>query len=186
MLAALLTLVWRGLEPGRLEPDAVTTALLAELGDSGYTRITTFSVQDAALLGLPAARTAWRLGGDGRPAAVVLQLVAHDGYGGPLDLLLAVDEAGHVLAVRVIQHAESPGFSDPLDAPGLAWLRAFTGHTLAGTRWALRRDAGDFDAFTGATVTPRAVVAAVRSGLQYFAEHRTELLAAPQETPDDN
>lgn len=186
MLAALLTLNWRGLEPGRLEADTVTTALLAELGDSGYTRITTFSVQDAALLGLPAARMAWRLDGDRRPAAVVLPLVAHEGYGGPLDLLLAVDEAGHVLAVRVTRHAESPGFSDPLDASGLAWLRAFAGHTLAGTRWALRRDAGDFDAFTGATVTPRAVVAAVRSGLQYFAEHRTELLAAPQETPDDN
>ena len=86
-----------------------------------------------------------------------------------------VDERLRVLAVRVTAHTESPGFSDPLDAADRAWLRGFEGRGSDDTHWALRKEGGDFDAFTGATVTPRAVVAEVRDGLQYAAEHRSEL-----------
>jgi Na+-translocating ferredoxin:NAD+ oxidoreductase subunit G len=43
----------------------------------------------------------------------------------------------------------------------------------------VRRDGGVFDQFTGATVTPRAVVRAVRDALVYFEAHRDELFAAP-------
>jgi electron transport complex protein RnfG len=47
----------------------------------------------------------------------------------------------------------------------------------------VRKDGGDFDQFTGATVTPRAVVGAVRNALLYFDTHRAELLAAPAAAP---
>ncbi len=179
MILALLSLNWHGVAPVHASRQADTAgALLAELAEAGYTHQQSFSVQDPALLGLPAPRTAWRLDTASGSGAVVLPLRAHEGYGGPIDLLLAVDEGGRVLAVRVIAHSESPGFSDPLDAADHGWLRGFEGRSSAGSRWALRRDGGDFDAFTGATVTPRAIVAGIRNGLQYVEEHRPELLGA--------
>jgi electron transport complex protein RnfD len=185
MLAVLLLVIdWRGnAAPGSAD---VTETLLAEMAEIGYTRQQSFTVQDPALLGLPAGRTAWRLQTNGGSAAIVLPLRAYEGYGGPIDLLLAVDERGRVLAVRVTAHSESPGFSDPLVAPGHPWLRAFEGRALADTRWALRHEGGDFDAFTGATVTPRAVVAALRNGLQYVSEHRPALLGTPPPTGTGN
>ena len=180
MLLALLMLDWRGAAQSSAQsPAQVADALLAEMASIGYTQQHAFSVQDPALLGLPAPRQAWRLRSSSGSAAVVLPLRAHEGYGGPIDLLLAVDERGRVLAVRVTVHAESPGFADPLDAPEHSWLRAFEGRGMADARWTLRKEGGDFDAFTGATITPRAIVAAVRNGLQYVTEHRPELLGEP-------
>lgn len=187
MLFALLMLDWRGAaNAGVQSPDQVTNALLVDMASIGYTQQQAFGVQDPALLGLPAARPAWRLRNDAGSAAVVLPLRAHEGYGGPIDMLLAVDERGRVLAVRVTAHSESPGFADPLDAPEHAWLRAFEGRGMTDARWALRKEGGDFDAFTGATITPRAIVAALRNGLQYVAEHRPELLGAPPSQDDGN
>ena len=180
MLLALLMLDWRGAAQSSAQsPAQVADALLAEMASIGYTQQHAFSVQDPALLGLPAPRQAWRLRSSSGSAAVVLPLRAHEGYGGPIDLLLAADERGRVLAVRVTAHAESPGFVDPLDAPEHTWLHAFEGRGMADARWTLRKEGGDFDAFTGATVTPRAIVAAVRNGLQYVTEHRPELLDEP-------
>jgi electron transport complex protein RnfG len=177
MLLALLMIDWRGaVQSGAPSPAEVTDALLAEMAAIGYTQQHAFSVQDPALLGLPAPRQAWRLRSSSGSAAVVLPLRAHEGYGGPIDLLLAADERGRVLAVRVTAHTESAGFADPLDAPEHTWLRAFEGRGMADARWTLRKEGGDFDAFTGATVTPRAIVAAVRKGLQYVTEHRPALL----------
>jgi len=184
MLLALLTLDWQGTGGARdLPPSERADALLGELTESGFTAASTFSVQDPALLGLPAPRPAWRLRTASGSTAVVLPLRAHEGYGGPIDLLLAVDERGRVLALRVVVHTESPGFSDPLDAADRAWLRGFEGRRRTDTRWSLRKEGGDIDGFTGATVTPRAIVAAVRSALQYADEHRAELFApAPPDT----
>ena len=180
MLLALLTLDWQGTGGAReSKPSERADALLGELKESGLTATSTFSVQDPALLGLPAPRPAWRLRAASGSTAVVLPLRAHEGYGGPIDLLLAVDERGRVLALRVVAHTESPGFSDPLDAADRAWLQGFEGRGRADTRWSLRKEGGDIDGFTGATVTPRAVVAAVRSALQYADEHRAELFALP-------
>ncbi|MCW8844290.1 MAG: FMN-binding protein, partial [Gammaproteobacteria bacterium] len=44
-------------------------------------------------------------------------------------------------------------------------------------RWQVRRDGGDFDQFTGATITPRAVVRAVKNTLLYFDAHKDDLFS---------
>jgi len=48
-----------------------------------------------------------------------------------------------------------------------------------------KKDGGDFDQFSGATITPRAVVGAIKQGLELFRENRDALLASAviQETP---
>ncbi|MEC6743648.1 MULTISPECIES: RnfABCDGE type electron transport complex subunit G [Pseudomonas] len=114
----------------------------------------------------------------GQPSAVVLHSRVQ-GYAGPLDLLIAIDSHGRLLATRVLQHQETPGLGGKLSEPGNTWLRGFEGRTLADTpdpAWALKRDAGQFDQLAGASVTSRAVIQAVHDALRYFDEHSLYLL----------
>ncbi len=117
----------------------------------------------------------------GQPTALVLEAVAPDGYGGPIHLLVAVDHSGRVLGVRVTAHSETPGLADGIEADRSDWITRFSGRSLedpAPERWTLRKDGGDFDQFAGATVTPRAVVRAVKRCLAFVARHGDAIRAA--------
>ena len=116
-----------------------------------------------------------------RPVAVIMNLVAPDGYNGAIRLLAGIYRDGTVSGVRVIAHRETPGLGDPIEADRSDWIHAFEGRSLADPLprgWAVRRDGGDFDQFTGATITPRAVVEAVQRALEYHAAHADRLYAA--------
>lgn len=132
-----------------------------------------------ALLGTDEPRPAYRAAKDGRVTAVAFEAIAPDGYNGRIRLLLAVSPEGRVLGVRVVAHAETPGLGDYIEIAKSDWIRQFDGRELspAGAHtWRVKKDGGTFDAMAGATVTPRAVVKAVRKALEYFHAHR-DLLA---------
>lgn len=112
---------------------------------------------------------------DGRLLALAWEEVAPDGYSGPIRVLMSVDPTGVVQAVRVTEHRETPGLGDGI-VRNRAWIDAFAGKTLDNARWAVKKDGGDFDQFTGATITPRAVVKAIHEGLMFFAKHRAQIL----------
>ena len=108
--------------------------------------------------------------------------IVGQGYAGDIRLILGVDAAGEVLGVRVLSHAETPGLGDKIEANRSNWILEFAGLSLKNTplaQWFVNKDGGRFDAFSGATITPRAVVGAIREGLQFFAEHRTAMLSTP-------
>ena len=118
---------------------------------------------------------------DGAPAALVVHSVAPDGYSGPIRLLVAINASGSVSGVRVTKHAETPGLGDKIDSAKTSWIDGFTGHSLGDppeSRWKVRKDRGDFDQFAGATITPRAVVAAMRRTLKFVEIHHEALYAA--------
>jgi electron transport complex protein RnfG len=141
---------------------------------------------DPDLLGTVAPVPVYRARRAGRPAAIVIAPVAPDGYAGSIDLLVAIRADGRILGVRTTRHRETPGLGDAIDEQKSGWIRRFTGRALGDPlleRWKVRKDGGDFDQFTGATVTPRAVVRAVSGSLQYFEQHRDELFAAPATMP---
>lgn len=113
-----------------------------------------------------------------RPVAAIFESVAPDGYSGTIRLLVGVDYGGTVSAVRVLSHKETPGLGDWIETAKSDWIHAFAGKSLASpdeARWAVKKDGGVFDQFTGATITPRAVVNAVRNTLDYYREHRDAL-----------
>lgn len=122
------------------------------------------------------------------PAALAIEAVAQDGYAGPIRLLVGVDAHGRLLGVRVTEHRETPGLGDPIAAERSDWHRQFIGRGLGDPpreRWRVRRDGGDFDQLAGATVSPRAVVAASRRVLDLVAAHGATLYAAPADTTLD-
>ncbi len=102
----------------------------------------------------------WRY--TGTASGHLLAVVAPDGYNGPITFWLAIDDDGTLRGVRVFSHRETPGLADDLEWPRSDWVDSFRGIGPTETvRFDVRPYGGDFDAFTGATVTPRAVVRAV-------------------------
>lgn len=104
-----------------------------------------------------------------QPVGVIMEAVAPDGYSGAIRLLVGADFSGTVLGARVTEHHETPGLGDKIERRISDWITGFAGQHIAGAndaRWAVKKDGGQFDQFTGATITPRAVVNAVkRAGL---------------------
>ena len=149
------------------------------------------------------ADTATLAGADGAPLMVhrarragrivgVVFAASARGYAGPIRLVIGIDRDGRVLGVRVTRHGETPGLGDKIEARRHPWIERFAGRSLADpapARWAVKKDGGDFDQFAGATITPRAVVAAVRQGLERFGAARAAMLgedippATETETP---
>lgn len=123
--------------------------------------------------------TVYRARRDGQVQAVCYRVRA-PGYGNTaMVIALGVDRAGTLLGVRVISHNETPGLGDKIELSKSDWILRFAGRSLRDPlpdKWAVKKDGGVFDQFTGATITPRAVVKAVKSGLDFFAAHRAVLL----------
>lgn len=136
------------------------------------------------LLGISRPVPVYRARKAGAPVAVVLHTVAPDGYRGPIELLVAIDQRGALLGVQVVRHRETPGLGDAFENRNRDWLPKFTGRSLEHPpqqRWSVRRDGGDFDAFTGATITPRAIVKAVRRALEFYRAKQAVLFTAPND-----
>jgi electron transport complex protein RnfG len=144
-------------------------------------------VSDPELLGTEQTEV-FRVRGDSGPVAVVLQPVVPDGYAGPIRLLVSVLADGSLGGVRVLEHHETPGLGDKIDEKKDDWIiEQFNGKSLddpAPDEWHVKRDGGVFDQFTGATITPRSIVKAVRNTL-VFVEREGEALYLPPDLERD-
>ena len=134
--------------------------------------------------GLPGddAAMIYRAYSGGAPAAALFAVTARGGYAGPIRLLVGVDVAGSVTGVRILEHRETPGLGDGIEASRSNWVYQFDGRSLGdppAAAWQLRVDGGEFDQLTGASVTPRAVIKAVRETLLYFGAHQAEIFDMP-------
>ncbi|MGB0682316.1 MAG: electron transport complex subunit RsxG [Magnetovibrionaceae bacterium] len=126
-------------------------------------------------------KTVYRATKEGELTALAFQSSGF-GYAGEILVLMAVQPNGEVLGVRVLKHAETPGLGDKIEIERDNWILAFDGRSLenlARDKWAVKKDGGIFDQFSGATITPRAVVSAVRDGLDFFSANKETLLAPP-------
>ncbi|MEW5944527.1 MAG: electron transport complex subunit RsxG [Pseudomonadota bacterium] len=162
-LALLGQILPRDLYDNDLIGDAAQLPAASELGNTGPTPV-------------------YRAMLAGKPAAAVIEAVAPDGYSGKIKLLVAIRADGTVSGVRVLAHNETPGLGDYIDIAKSGWIRIFEGMSLSKlpeTGWKVRKDGGKFDHMAGATVTPRAVVKAVRKALAYFAQNREQIFALP-------
>lgn len=168
----------------RATSDAIAAAEAKDLRDS-VSEVLPAGFADNDLLGdtLKIERqgqvvTIYRARQRGRIRGVVFK-VAERGYAADIQLLMALDVDGTTLGVRVLKHSETPGLGDKIDAAKSSWIDDFSGKSLAKPppdQWAVKKDGGAFDQFAGATITPRAVVKAVKGGLAFFSAHRQEIL----------
>lgn len=181
-LVAAAALAWGQ----RLTAPAIAAAARADLAAS-FDQVVPATLRDndmtadtVTVPGGAAPTVVYRARKGGEVSAVAYRVIGQ-GYGGEIELVIGLDRMGEILGVRVIRHAETPGLGDRIDARKSDWIAAFTGRSRANTpesQWAVKKDGGSFDQFSGATITPRAVVKAVKAGLDLFDAHRAEMLAA--------
>lgn len=105
---------------------------------------------------------------NGQPALIILPLTAKDGYTGDINLLVALSLQGEIKGVSIVSHRETPGLGDRIEERKSDWVKQFDGRSLTNPNvsdWAVKKDGGEFDQFTGATITPRAVVNVIKRSL---------------------
>lgn len=110
--------------------------------------------------------------------AVIVETTAPDGYSGNIQLVVAVDTEQTVLGARVVEHKETPGLGDKIDLRVSNWILSFSGvgySEQTDARWQVKKDGGQFDQFTGATITPRAVINAIKNAAIYVGQHQQQL-----------
>ena len=142
--------------------------------------IDTITLKPSELLGTDEPSLAYRARKDGQDIAVVISSVAPNGYNGPIQMLVGIYNDGRLAGVRVVKHRETPGLGDAVSTTHSDWILGFTNKSLSNPEskyWKVKRDGGTFDQFTGATITPRAVVKAIHNALLYFSKNQTMLFS---------
>ena len=129
----------------------------------------------------------YRARDNGRVVAAAFQMTTN-GYSGPIKIIMGVNASGVLMGVRVLSHTETPGLGDQIEAKKSKWIFAFDSMSFAKLKpgmWKVKKDKGYFDQFTGATITPRAVVKGIKAGMDFFVGHKAEILDQSQSTPLD-
>ena len=124
------------------------------------------------------AAIVYRVYAEGEPVAALFVVTARDGFSGSIRILVGVGVDGTVTGIRILQHRETPGLGDKIESTRSNWVFQFDGRSLGdplASGWAIRVDGGEFDQLTGASITPRAVIKAIRDTLIYFDAHRDEV-----------
>lgn len=140
-------------------------------------------VNSAPLLGDKLPKHIYRATLKGEPTAVAIETTAPDGYSGKIELLVGVKTASvpgeaMVTGVRVIKHKETPGLGDKIDLRINDWVLSFNDKIYSDallSNWAVKKDGGQFDQFTGATISPRAVVNAVKKSIEYYLANQVDI-----------
>lgn len=155
----------------------VAQILPHDLYDNRVLRDTT-KVQPAELLNTREVTIAYRARKQGQPVAALFEAIAPNGYGGKIKLLIAVQENGELLGVRVLAHNETVGWGDYIEAHKSNWINMFQGASLerySDREWQVKKDGGRFDYQTRATISSRAIVTEVHHALKYYAENKHKL-----------
>jgi len=118
---------------------------------------------------------------DDQPVAAIVPSITTDGYSGDIAMIVGINFDGTVAGVRVVDHKETPGLGNKVELRKSDWILSFNGKSLNNpeiSKWNVKKDRGDFDQFTGATITPKAVIHQIAKTLEYFEKDRERLLSA--------
>ncbi len=139
------------------------------------------------LLGLETTRV-YRMRKDDKPVAIAFPVIAPNGYNGKIELIIGVNYDLTLAGVRTIQHNETPGLGDKIEKNKSPWIEQFENLSLMNTpegSWKVKKDGGSFDAFTGATITPRAVLGAIEKALLFAQQQNDKLYTGPNNCGDE-
>ena len=135
------------------------------------------------LLGLDESADIYIARSTGIPIAAIIPSISRDGYSGDIAMIVGVNVDGSIAGARVVDHRETPGLGDKIELRKSQWILDFDGRSLKNTAtsaWAVKKNGGEFDQFTGATITPRAVINQLVSTLNYFEQDKSRLLNLDQ------
>lgn len=150
----------------------------------------TLTLSDGMAFGHKDKTLVYRARLNGQPSALVAEVIAPDGYAGKIRFIMAVSAEHKLLGVRVVEHKETPGLGDYIEPRKdknrqHPWIGQFTDLPMGNLdepAWRVKKDGGQFEYRTGATVTPRAIVKAVGRAQGYIRSHWNELFLNEHKT----
>ena len=113
-----------------------------------------------------------------QPVGVVLMPLEAIGYNGPLSLVMGILYDGTISKVQVFAHNETKAYGANIHQHESDWLNIFAQHsidTVLPDGWGVVADGGTFDQLSGATITSRGVVNAIKSGLELYMTEKDTL-----------
>jgi len=152
----------------------------ADLYDNNLVK-DTISIEPSPMLGNKKNIDVYRAKKKNQVIAVNIESVAPDGYSGEIKTLVGIDHEDKILGVRVIAHKETPGLGDYIEIDKSQWIKNFDLKSLdkiSEKQWAVKKDGGDFDYVSGATITPRAVIKSTYKCLLYVKENKKRLFTS--------
>ena len=152
----------------------------ADLYDNNLVK-DTISIEPSSMLGNKKNIDVYRAKKNNQVIAVIIESVAPDGYSGEIKTLVGIDKEDKILGVRVIAHKETPGLGDYIEIDKSQWIKNFDLKSLekvSEKQWAVKKDGGDFDYVSGATITPRAVIKSTYKCLLYVKENKKRLFTS--------
>lgn len=161
-------------EQRRLQMVKALSAVLPEFDNSPDTDIVTLQ-NGVNKKGNPVEVICYRARKEGQLVGTAFKVIAPDGYTGNIEVMIGLRPDEKVNAIEILTHAETPGLGDKITYSGFKDL--FKNKGLDGVDWRVKKDGGEFDQFSGATISPRAVVGAVKKGLEFFRENKAKILA---------
>lgn len=167
-------------EQYRHQQQQALRAVLPEVDNAPDRDAVTPAIQASA--GAPSSPTTYYRGRRrGQIVGIAFQVVAGNGYAGPIRMMVGVTPAGELLGLEILQQNETPGLGNRVEEEG--FRSQFMGKGRADSRWKVTKDGGDFDQISGATISSRAVVEALSAGLEGYLNHRAIILADPGVQP---
>jgi len=111
---------------------------------------------------------------EGKVVGVAFKCISNEGYGGKIEIMLGLKVDGTINAIQILSHAETPGLGAKIEQP---WFKdQFKGRNLSNTKWKVKKDGGDIDQISGATISPRAVTKAVYEGLLFYKKNKQKIM----------
>ncbi|MBN2373695.1 RnfABCDGE type electron transport complex subunit G [bacterium] len=107
---------------------------------------------------------------EGQITGIAFEVSSSKGYGGEVVAMLGLDPNGLIYGIEIVRHSETPGLGAKITTP--EFRSQFKGRSISNTKFMLKKDGGDIDQVTGATTSPRAIVKAIREGMEFFNDHK--------------
>lgn len=110
----------------------------------------------------------------GQFAGAAFLTSSSEGYGGTINVMVGVNVDGKVQAIEILPPVtETPGLGAKITEK--KFKDVFAGKNIKETKWAVIKDKGDIDQITAATISSRAVVGAVKTGLDLYTQNMEKI-----------
>lgn len=110
---------------------------------------------------------------DGVRVGTAVETSSPKGYGGPIKLMVGFLPDGSIKDITVLDHRETPGLGDKIDKSKSPFSRQFNGKDPAVFRLKVKKDNGDVDGITAATISSRAFCEAVQRAFEFVQKEGT-------------
>ena len=106
----------------------------------------------------------------GRVVGYAVESMTKNGFSGVIRLMVGFAPDGQILNIRVLEQAETPGLGTKMVGAGNPLEKSFVGRNPAQMKLGVKKDGGDVDALTAATISSRAYVDAVSRAYKAYCE----------------